>query len=670
MFMKSCITIFSFLIFSIFAAGQSRKPFQIEDYTKLATLTDPQFSPDGRSLSLVVSKPDIEKNHFVPAIVQVDVHSGKNEWLVSNYENISQPRYSPDSKYLSFVAKAPPDAGGKSQIFILSLQDKTIRQLTHSVTGVLYYSWSPLSDRIAFASQDEPSNKEQISKGYTAFEVRDNDMFLEAAPAPAHIWLVDVASGGVERRVTSGNWGLIVVIPPSAPAPALTWFPDGRHLLFVQVPSAYSGDNPKRSVQKLDLLTGAIEPFIRSNAYESHPAISPDGSSVSSWKRKNDNSEDLNELFVTASGGGKGHSVSFKLDRDLYRNVWFPDGQKMLVGGHDDNKTSLWTLDLEGNSKKLQLGNVCPSWYFWTETAVSVSGAIAFLGSTPEHPAELYYMSSPDATPVCLTHFNQEVSEMQLGKMETVRWETDGLSHCGILTYPVSFDPAKKYPLVLVIHGGPFAASVEQFVRFSQVLSNKGFFVFEPNYRGSDNMGSAYKKAIVQDAGAGPGRDVMDGLAKVKAIPYIDSARIGVSGWSYGGFMTVWLAGHYSGWKAAVPGAAVTDLSDQYNLSDYSVNRASAMGGSPWKGENMKKYEEQSPITMAGNIKAPTLILGNTGDPRVPIGQSYKLYHALKDNGTPVKFIAWPVKAHNASDPITQMERDRYWLEWMEKYLK
>lgn len=661
----------SFLCFAVlhFGSAQSRKSFEITDYKRLVTLSDPQFSPDGKNIALVVSRPDIEKNRFTPEIAEVEVKSGLSKVLVSGYESVSQPRYSPDSRYLSFVAKAASEGGGKSQIFLLSLKGNQIRQLTSSVTGVLYYSWSPDASRIAFTAQDEPANKDLASKGYTAFEVLDNDMFLESAPNPAHIWLAEVESGS-QRRITSGTWSLPVVIPPSAPAPALSWAPGGDGLLFVKVPSAYSGDNTKRRICRLSVSSGLMDMFTGVDSYESFPLFSPDARWVSYWKRRNDDSEDLNELHVSPAAGGRGRSVSFKLDRDLYRSVWFPDGKKLLVGGHDENRTSLWTFDLDGNVKKLSLGNICPSWYFWTETAISGSGSIAFLGSTPDHPAELFFMASPESQPVPLTQFNREVAEMELGKMETIRWQTDGWSHCGILTYPVQFDAGKKYPLVLVIHGGPFAASVEQFVRFSQVLSNKGFFVFEPNYRGSDNMGSAYKLAIVEDAGAGPGRDIMDGLARVKTITGIDSARIGVSGWSYGGFLTVWLAGHYGGWKAAVPGASVTDLNDQYNLSDYNVNRASAMRGSPWRDDNMRKYVEQSPITRAGNIKAPTLILGNTGDPRVPIGQSYKLYHALKDNGTPVKFIAWPVKAHNATDPITQMERDRYWLEWMERYLK
>ena len=134
--------------------------------------------------------------------------------------------------------------------------------------------------------------------------------------------------------------------------------------------------------------------------------------------------------------------------------------------------------------------------------------------------------------------------------------------------------------------------------------------------------------------------------------------------------MTVWLTGHYPGWKAAMAGAAVTDWVDQYDLGDGNVNVANAIGGSPWTGNNMQRYIEQSPITYANKITAPTLILANTADPRVPVSQSYKLYHALKDNGVTTKFLAWPIPAHNASDPVRQMELRRLWIGWMDEYLQ
>jgi dipeptidyl aminopeptidase/acylaminoacyl peptidase len=257
---------------------------------------------------------------------------------------------------------------------------------------------------------------------------------------------------------------------------------------------------------------------------------------------------------------------------------------------------------------------------------------------------------------------------MTLGKTETIRWQLEGYQHSGSLTYPVNYEKGKTYPLVLIVHGGPNAASIENFATRSQLFANEDYFVFEPNYRGSDNLGSKYKLAISSDAGAGPGRDVMEGVKKLKASGMIDSTRMAVTGWSYGGYMTVWLAGNYPVWKAAVAGAAVTDLADQYNLSDGNVIRG-RVRGSPYKGK-MQEYIDQSPITYAHQITAPTLILANTGDPRVPVTQSYKLYHALKDNGITTRFIAWPIPLHGASDPVRIREVTRYWNGWVDQYLK
>lgn len=665
------IAIFLFVLFNLNSSisAFSQKSFELQDYAKLVNINDPQISPDGRSLLIVVSRPDYEKNVFTTELVSVDVATGNRRILVKNRPSLSHPRWSRDGFKIAFLAKAKDAKGSKTEIFMLSSKYDSSYPVTKTPKGVQYFSWSPDSRSLAFATIDEPADKGKIEKGYTAFEAGNNDMFVTSRPQPAHIWTVNLASGK-QKRHTTGEWSLPITIPPGSPLSPLSWSPDGKYLLFAKVPSPYSGDNPARTLHRLEVSTGLIETITSHKAFQSNAVYSPDGSKICYWYKKNGSAENINQIWVADKAGEDGRCISAALDRDLYRAVWTPDGRSVITGGHDDNMTSLWEFTLDGKSRKLPLGNVCPNWSFWIDMSVSSGGDIVFVGTEPGRPSEVYLMSSTSSQPRRITNLNDEVHSMTMGAVETVRWELEGLEHSGILTYPVNFSESKKYPLVLIIHGGPHAASVEQFSRLSQVFANKGYFVFEPNYRGSDNQGNDYRLAIVQDAGAGPGRDIMAGIQKLKSFGFIDTGRIGVTGWSYGGFLTVWLAGHYPGWAAAMAGAAVTDLADQYNLSDFNINRASAMGGSPWTGDNMKKYEAQSPITEARNIKAPTLILANTGDPRVPVTQSYKLYHVLKDNGKVVKFIAWPVNAHNATDPITQMERDRYWISWMDQYLK
>ncbi|MGB0036192.1 MAG: prolyl oligopeptidase family serine peptidase, partial [Candidatus Acidiferrales bacterium] len=181
---------------------------------------------------------------------------------------------------------------------------------------------------------------------------------------------------------------------------------------------------------------------------------------------------------------------------------------------------------------------------------------------------------------------------------------------------------------------------------------------------------NTYEHAIFNDAGDGPGRDVMAGLATLEKQEFIDVSRIAVSGWSYGGYMTSWLTGHYHVWKVAVSGAAVNSMVDAYNLSDFNVTQRFAFGGSPWKPQFAKAYNDQSPITFAGAITTPTLILHDTGDARVPITNSYAMYHALKDNGVTVKFVAIPVAGHSPGDPVRASDVFRRWVEWIDQYMK
>ena len=182
-------------------------------------------------------------------------------------------------------------------------------------------------------------------------------------------------------------------------------------------------------------------------------------------------------------------------------------------------------------------------------------------------------------------------------------------------------------------------------------------------------MGNKFQAAIFNDSGDGPGRDVMSGVAAVKKRGFVDESRVAVSGWSYGGYMTTWLLGHYSGWKVAVAGAAVTDLMDQYNLGDANIRRGHAMGGSPWLDNRIEAYREQSPITYVTKIRTPTLILSDTGDYRVPVTQSYRLFHALRDNGVVTQFIAYPVPGHSPADPVHSRDVDRRWIGWLAEYL-
>jgi dipeptidyl aminopeptidase/acylaminoacyl peptidase len=664
-----------------------------EDLARLVRVSDPQVSPDGNSIVIVVSRPNYDDNRHEAELVVVDVATGAQRVLTRGRQELAHPRWSPAGDRLAFLAKgtprktpkvepaatpaatekgAPPivpDEEGHRQIFVMPMDGGDALQITDAFAGVQQFAWRPDGGALAFVTEDVPANREAMKKGEDAFEVGDNDYLAQQAALPSHIWLVP-AEGGVARRLTSGGWSLPVSEPPGPPSSPLSWSPDGRQIAFARQDNPHFGDADRTSIQILEVASGALRPLTGRTLLEGFPSYSPDGARIALWYPRDGDPNAVNEIHVVPAAGGEPKVVTRAIDRCLYRSIWMPDSRSLLVGGNDGTRVSLWLQPLDGPARRLDLGKANPSWSFWIDAAVAKNGAVAFTGSEPQHPTELYYMASPDAAPRRLTSFNDPVASLDLGRVETIEWQgPDRLSENGVLIYPPGFDARKRFPLVLLIHGGPQAASTESFSTFGQLLAARGYVVFQPNYRGSDNLGNAYQRAIVNNAGDGPGRDVMAGLKVVQARGFVDPGRIGVSGWSYGGYMTSWLIGHYDVWKAAVTGATVSDFIDQYNLADFNVQARWSFGGSPWTGGRDKAYREQSPITYAQRVKTPTLILSNTGDARVPVTQSYRLYHALKDNGVPTRFVAWPVPGHFPADPVRSRSVYREWIGWLDAHL-
>jgi len=649
--------------------GQARR-IQLADFGKAVSVSDPQISPDGKSIVYVLSRMNMEQDRNDRDLVLHEIATAASRALTHDRKDVGSPRWSPAGDRIAFLAAVGPAKEEKAQIFVLSMSGGDALKITDVPGGVEQFAWRPVSGEIAYVTADEPENKKDIEKHLDAFEIGDNGYLETKAPTPSHIWLV-AADGGKPRRLTSGSWSLPKVLPPSSPSSPISWSPDGKLLTFTRQEDPHSGDSDRRTVQILNVDTGETRKLTGHEKYEGFGLFSPDGSQVAYWYPRDGDRANENEIFVTAASGGDGQDATRAIDRNILRAIWMPDGKSLLVGGHDGAQVGLWLLPLGGAAKKLPLGDVSPSWSFWVDATVGRNGGIAFAGSTPNQPSELYYMASPNDAPIRLTNNNQEIAALALGRTERFEWQgPDKFHEDGVLIYPPGFQKGKKYPLVLIIHGGPRAATTTQYSFLPQFVAAQDCVVFEPNYRGSENLGNAYTHAIWNDAGDGPGRDVMAGIDAVKKLGFVDETRIAVSGWSYGGYMTTWLIGHYQIWKVAVAGAAVTNMYDQYNLADFNVTERYIFNGSPYVGDNVKAYREQSPITYAAQMKTPTLILSDTGDFRVTVTQSYELFHALKDNGVPVRFFAYPVGGHFPNDPVRQADVYRRWTEWLVDHLK
>ena len=659
------------------------RTIQLDDFTKISSVSDPQISPDGKSIAFILSRINLEQDRADRDLLIIDVASGVPRALTHDRKGIGSPRWSPEGDRLAFEAIDTSAKDPKIQLFVLPMTGGEAHRLTEVPDGIEQFAWSPNGQQIAFVTSDEPENKKEIEKHNDAFEVGDNDYLTTGPVTPSHLWLV-AAEGGKPRRLTSGAWSLAKSAPPSSPASPINWSPDGKSILFTRQEHPQFGDADLTTLQIVDIDSGVMRRVTTHEKFESFGLFSPDGTKVAYWYPRDSDPNNQIEIVVspTPPTGGSpadGAIATGAIDHNIARVIWMPDSNSILVGGHDATQVSMWLQPLgaaNGNAgatapKKLNLGDISPAWAFWVDASVGRKGEITFTGSTPTQPSELYYMASANDTPRRLTNFNANIAALKLGKAEKIEWQgPDNFNEDGVLIYPPDYNKDQKYPLVLYIHGGPTASSITAFSFFAQYLASRGFIVFSPNYRGSDNLGNAYQRAIFNDAGDGPGRDVIAGIDAIKKLNIIDENKIAVSGWSYGGYMTSWLIGHYNFWKVAVAGAPVTDLYDEYNLSDGNVTGRYSFKGSPYGGDNLKDYRAQSPISYWSNIKTPTLLLHDTGDARVTITQSYSLFHALKDNGVEVKFFAYPVGGHFPGDPVRQMDVYRRWSDWLDQHLK
>ncbi|MGH8337775.1 MAG: S9 family peptidase, partial [Gammaproteobacteria bacterium] len=490
--------------------------------------------------------------------------------------------------------------------------------------------------------QDPPINEQAIKEHSDVFQVSDGNFLLRAAVAPWHLWLV-ASDGGNAKQLTQGEFSLQTDQDTATP---LVWSHDGRHIIFTKFPSSYWGPSFRSVIAEVSVNGGAPTTLVSAQGAVRF-TYAPDSDDFAFMRPRNGDQNNGNAVYVDTKG--KTYDATKALARNFNSYAWLPGCKALIMAGELGTRSVLWEQPLSGKAERLHLGDVDAD----AKVSVAKTGAIAFIGNTAAHPDELYVMDSANAGPRRLTNLNAFVGSLSLGRTESIEWNgPNGFHEDGVLTYPAGYEPGRKYPLVLVIHGGPEGASTVGFDPLGQLLSAAGFLVFRPNYRGSINLGDAYQHAIFRDTGAGPGKDVMAGLTAVEKLGIVDKGRIGVSGWSYGGYMTTWLTGHYNVWKAAVSGAALTDWVMDYTISFYQMGDTYFFSGSPWTAKYWNIWREQSPIQYARNVKAPTLIMGDVGDSNVPLVNSYEWYHALRDNGVTVEFYAYPADTHFPHDIV------------------
>jgi len=628
------------------------RTLEIDDLRLEVDLATPVLSPDGSQAVVRMSTPNYDDNRYERTLILVDVATGRQREL-THRRGVGQPRWSPSGDRLAFTDAGEDEDRGGRQVFILPMGGGEARQVTHAKEGVGDFDWTADGKHILYTSREPAVELEGEERHNKSFEVGDHSYLTREASRSAHLWRVAVEDGKAERLAEGArNIGSFVVSPDGATVALEVW------------PSPHTADEYKNSIRLFDLESGETRHLL-GGFYVEFKEFSPDGRTLAFGRSRGPETYfHPTGIFLRPVDGDEVIDVTAQLDRNLESMAWLPDGESILVSGSDLTARALWYQSFDAAPQRLDLGDI------HAETpVVAPNGTVVFVGRQSHRPAELYTMRVGEWEPRRLTSFNDALAGMKHGTVETVIWEgPDGFELNGVLVYPPDYEEGRRYPLVLNIHGGPMWASHASFDTFNQIMAARGWLVFSPNYRGSTSQGKAFQSAVINDTSDGPGRDVMSGVEVLKERGIVDEARVAVSGWSYGGHMTVWLTAHFDGWAAAVAGAAATDWFDWYNTGDYNVWAGFFLGGSPWLNDNAMKYWRQSPIAYAHQIRTPTLILSDTGDERVTVGQSYKLYHALKDNGVEVKFIAYPVPGHWPGDPVHTRDLRRRWVKWIAQH--
>jgi dipeptidyl aminopeptidase/acylaminoacyl peptidase len=633
----------SFALTALALATSSLAQIKMTDYRRLVLPSAVQVSPDGSKVMFVATHQDFANDVYATTLDVVEIKGVSVRMLTKGDHKVSSPRWSPGGDRIAFLME---DASHNAQLCVMPARGGAIKQLTHIDTGVDQISWSPKGDRIAYVAQDvytAPADHNDL------FDIHDDGFLTASRPMPCHIWLVPV-TGGPAHRLTHGPWSVLETPPPfQGTMSDPSWSSDGRQITFCRQPNADDSDSDRTSVAVADVATGAVTAPTSHNAYEYQPSFSPTDNKIAYTYPHGPTPLSCMDVCVVGEAAPSGGS-----DHDFTDYKWLPDGRIVMIAS-EGLERGLWVGGAGHETKRLDLGEVYPS-----EVNAGRTGAIAFVASNVTTPPEVYFMSSPTSKPKKLTNFNKDLAQRKYARVTEIKWTSpDGEKCDGVLTYPFRFEQGKKYPLAIFIHGGPEAAALRLYIGFEgdylrQSLAGDGYFVFEPNYRGSDNLGNAHEHAIYRNPTRGPASDILSGVDAVEALGGVDESRIAISGHSYGGTMTSWIIGHDHRWKCATVGDGMVDWTHEYSFSadgNLAWTRDS-LGGNPWDPGAADLYKEGSAINTASDITTPTLILSGTADETVPITESYSLYHALKDHNVPVRFIGIPGAHHLPGDPV------------------
>jgi dipeptidyl aminopeptidase/acylaminoacyl peptidase len=654
---KTLSALMMILVFCCFGvAGPSQTP-TVEQSLNLKSVSNPRISPDGRYVAYQVQKTNWEENAFETEIWIARADSGDTYRLTNSKKSNSNPVWSPDSKRLAFIS----DRDGKRQIYIIAPAGGEAIQLTNVETSVSGMSWSPDGASIAFTAADQESKARKDRKErYGEYEVVQSDYSF------THLWTIGVPSVAIEKkaepvRLTEGS---------SFSVNGFSWSPDSKRIAFSAAKDPDLSSSATGDVYVITVGDKSFKRIVDTAGPDGNPVWSPDGRQIA-YQTANGREFFFyanSYIAVTPAEGGPKQVLTEGFDESPGIIEWARDG--IYFGGLQRTASHLFRIDpvtkaIEQISKPADYG---ASQFSFTSDYKQV----AFVGAGANDYPEVYISQVKQFQPKRLTAMSDQLKEFRLAKREVIQWKsTDGAQIEGVLIKPAGFDPAKKYPLLVVIHGGPTGVDtpVVRADRYYpiEMFAAKGAVVLRPNYRGSAGYGEKFRSLNVRNLGVGDYWDVISGVDHLISQGIVDRDRVGAMGWSQGGYISAFITCSSDRFKAVSVGAGISDWMTYYVNTDIHPFTRQYLKATPWDDEEI--YRKTSPISYVKNAKTPTLIQHGELDKRVPIPNAYELRQALEDRGVPVKMVVYKGFGHGIDKPKQQrsvMEQNYDWfVQWI-----
>jgi dipeptidyl aminopeptidase/acylaminoacyl peptidase len=652
--------VFSVVACALLLAATSPQTISEQDWQRLVSIDSPAIAPDGKHAVAVVTRIVWNDDKRTNDLISFDLNTGATQTLVANRDDLSDPAFSPDGTRIAFLAQET-GKDPQTQLFVMPASGGTAQQITHVKSGVDQFAWKPDGKAFAYAASDPDPTRTGAERFRDSFIFTTEPIVARSLPRPSHIFVV-TADGTTTTQLTAGSQSIATGEAEST----LSWSPDGASIAFTLVPNAILNDESYSRIALVDVSSRRVRALTGAIAWEGDPIFSPDGLHIAYMCAKGDTQVNLQELCVTTPSGGAGTQVSTAIDRPIANAAWSADSRSLIAIAPDRSTIALYRLPLQGRPERLDTNAINVSSDL--HEAIASDGTMAFVGSTVKQPPELFVRTASGTT-TKLTNLNATIASLDLASAQRITFPTStGIRADGVLYFPPGFNSARKYPLVLYIHGGPTSSSTLSFSFWAQVMAARGWLVLEPNYRGSDDLGLAYQRAVLYDPEAGPGKDIMAAVSAVRARGIVDASRIAVGGWSYGGVMTAWMISKYHIWRAAVSGASVDDWITDYGTADDSLADMDLFHGSPFVGSNAREWQQASAIYYVRDVSTPVLILSDVGDNRDSFATSSMYWRALRDNRKDATLRVWPVNGHFPHDPVRQADVIHYWIDYIAQH--